>query len=115
MKLLVESNKTLIKQNCLLAKQFTALSALVNTTPLAPALTPSTITPRTARTPAQLLAKRLTKYWMEKYCHMHGYLISTTHTSASCNKPDPNHSKHATRADTKGGVDYNKVWELLGA
>ena len=111
LKLLLESNKTLIEQNRLLAEQFTALSARVNTA------TPTTTPPPsgTRKTPAQLLTKRLTKYSPTNYCHTHGYMVHATHTSATCNTPGPNHITTATRADTKGGVEYNKGWELAAA
>lgn len=117
MKLLVESNKTLIKQNRLLAKQFTALSVRVNT--ITPARSPATLTGTGSgtpcKTPAKLLAKRLTKYSPANYCHTHGYMVNSTHTSATCNKPGKNHNSTATGADTKGGAEYNKGWELAGA
>ena len=109
--LLLESNKTLIEQNRLLAEQFTALSVRVN------AITPTPNRPPsgTRKTPAQLLEKRLAKYSPTNYCHTHGYMVHATHTSATCNKPGPNHITTATRADTKGGVEYNKGWELATA
>ena len=109
--LLLESNKTLIEQNRLLAEQFTALSARVNATTPTPILPPS----GTCKTPAQLLEKRLTKFSPTNYCHTHGYMVHATHTSVTCNKPGPNYITTATRADTKGGVEYNKGWELAAA
>jgi hypothetical protein len=114
MGLLLESNKTLIEQNRLLAEQFTALSARFNATPTTPSPSrPPAGTPR--KTPAQLREKRLTKYSTTNYCHTHGYMVNATHTSATCKTPGPNHVTTATRADTKGGVDYNKGWELATA
>jgi hypothetical protein len=111
LKLLLESNKTLIEQNRLLAEQFTALSARVNATTPTPTPPPS----GTRKTPAQLLTKRLTKISPTNYCHTHGYMVHATHTSVTCNKPGPNHITTAARADTKGGVEYNKGWELATA
>jgi hypothetical protein len=111
--LLLESNKTFIAQNRLLVEQFTALSARVNAT--TPTPTPTPPPSGTRKTPAQLLSKRLTKISPTNYCHTHGYMVHATHTSVTCNKPGPNHITTAARADTKGGVEYNKGWELATA
>jgi hypothetical protein len=37
------------------------------------------------------------------YCWMHGYRVSTSHTSATCNNPSQGHQKNATGANTMGG------------
>lgn len=43
------------------------------------------------------------------YCHTHGVTYShkqsTSHCSANCKKPAPNHNKHATEANKLGGSD----------
>jgi hypothetical protein len=107
----MESNKTLIKQNRLLAEQLTALSARVDATATTPP--PNGQPARTPRkTPAQFRELRLTRYSTTNYCHTHGFMVDVTHTSATCKKQGPNHVTTATRADTKGGVEFNKGWEL---
>jgi hypothetical protein len=44
----------------------------------------------------------------KKYCWTHGYKVSNTHTSLSCNFPNHGHKREATRADTRGGSQANK-------
>ena len=112
--LLLESNKTLITQNRLLAEQLAALTTRFDATVTTPLPNgPPTGTPR--KTPAQLREHRLTKYSTTNYCHTHGFMLNKTHTSATCKNPGPNHVTTATRADTKGGVEFNKGWELATA
>jgi hypothetical protein len=42
------------------------------------------------------------------YCWTHGYKVSKTHTSRTCNTPQPGHKAEATRADNMGGGQANK-------
>jgi hypothetical protein len=42
------------------------------------------------------------------YCWIHGYKVSNTHTSLSCNFPKHDHKREATRADNMGGSQANK-------
>jgi putative hemolysin len=42
------------------------------------------------------------------YCWTHGYKVDKTHTSLSCNTPNPGHKTEATRADNMGGSQANK-------
>jgi hypothetical protein len=42
------------------------------------------------------------------YCWTHGYKVSNTHTSLSCNFPKQGHKREATRADNMGGSQANK-------
>ena len=117
LQLLIASNNTLIEQNRKLASDMAALSSRVsNATPtIAPTIPPTitpTVTPGTPRTPAQLLAKRLLKYDPNLYCYTHGFLVR--HDSAACTHPNATHQRDATKADTKGGSEWNKGWELAG-
>jgi hypothetical protein len=117
LQLLIASNNTLIEQNRKLASDMAALSSRVsNATPtIAPTIPPTitpTVTPGTPRTPAQLLAKRLLKYDPNLYCYTHGFLVR--HDSAACTHPNATHKRDATKADTKGGSEWNKGWELAG-
>ena len=45
------------------------------------------------------------------YCWMHGYRISSTHPSKTCQNPAPGHCKEATRANTMGGSQAGKPKE----
>jgi len=115
MQLLINSNNTLIEQNRKLMSDLAALTRRVNDTTITPTIAP-TITPiitsGTPRTPAQLLAKRLLKYDPNLYCYTHGFLVR--HNSDACTKPNATHKRDATKADTKGGSEWNKGWELAG-
>ena len=115
MQLLINSNNTLIEQNRKLMSDLAALTRRVNDTTITPTIAP-TITPiitsGTPRTPAQLLAKRLLKYDPNLYCYTHGFLVR--HDSAACTHPNATHKRDATKADTKGGSEWNKGWELAG-
>jgi hypothetical protein len=42
------------------------------------------------------------------YCWTHGYKVSNTHTSLSCNFTKQGHKREATRADNMGGSQANK-------
>jgi hypothetical protein len=42
------------------------------------------------------------------YCWTHGYKVSNTHTSLSCNFPKQGHKREATRSDNMGGSQANK-------
>jgi hypothetical protein len=42
------------------------------------------------------------------YCWTHGYKVTNTHTSLSCNLPKQGHKREATRADNVGGSQANK-------
>jgi hypothetical protein len=42
------------------------------------------------------------------YCWNHGYKVGKTHTSITCNTPNPGHKAEATRADNMGGNQANK-------
>jgi hypothetical protein len=42
------------------------------------------------------------------YCWSHGYKVGKTHTSCTCNTPQPGHKTEATRADNMGGSHANK-------
>jgi hypothetical protein len=42
------------------------------------------------------------------YCWTHGYKITNTHTSLSCNFPKQGHKREATRADNMGGSQAKK-------
>jgi hypothetical protein len=42
------------------------------------------------------------------YCWSHGYKVVKTHTSRTCNTPQPGHKTEATRADNMGGSQANK-------
>jgi hypothetical protein len=42
------------------------------------------------------------------YCWTHGYKVGKTHTSRTCNTPQPGHKTKATRADNMGGRQANK-------
>jgi hypothetical protein len=42
------------------------------------------------------------------YCWSHGYKVGKTHTSRTCNTPQPGHKTEATRADNMGGSQANK-------
>lgn len=42
------------------------------------------------------------------YCWTHGYRVSTSHNSSSCNNPAHGHQKTATRMNTMGGSSKNK-------
>ncbi len=56
----------------------------------------------------QPTAPVITTHWNNNkpfsfYCHTHGYGTNPKHTSATCNRPGPNHDKTATAKNTKGG------------
>jgi hypothetical protein len=42
------------------------------------------------------------------YCWTHGYKVGKTHTSHTCNTPQPGHKAEATRAENMGGSQANK-------
>jgi hypothetical protein len=42
------------------------------------------------------------------YCWTHGYKVTNTHTSLSCNFPKQGHKREATRTDNMGGSQANK-------
>jgi hypothetical protein len=42
------------------------------------------------------------------YCWTHGYKVGKTHTSRTCNTPQPGHKAEATRAENMGGSQANK-------
>jgi hypothetical protein len=42
------------------------------------------------------------------YCWAHGCKVGNTHTSRTCNTPQPGHKTEATRADNMGGSQANK-------
>jgi hypothetical protein len=42
------------------------------------------------------------------YCWSHGYKVGKTHTSRTCNTPQPCHKTEATRADNMGGSQANR-------
>jgi hypothetical protein len=42
------------------------------------------------------------------HCWPHGYNVGKTHTSRTCNTPQPGHKTEATRADNMGGSHANK-------
>jgi hypothetical protein len=42
------------------------------------------------------------------YCWTHGYKVGKTHTSLTCNTPNPGYKTEATRADNMGGSQANK-------
>jgi hypothetical protein len=42
------------------------------------------------------------------YCLTHWYKVGKTHTSLTCNNPEPGHKSEATRADNMGGSQTNK-------
>jgi hypothetical protein len=42
------------------------------------------------------------------YCWTHGYKVTNTHTSLSCNFPKQGHKREATRAYNMGGIQANK-------
>jgi hypothetical protein len=42
------------------------------------------------------------------YCWTHGYKVSNTHTSLSCNFPKPGHIRESARVDNIGGSQANK-------
>jgi hypothetical protein len=42
------------------------------------------------------------------YCWTHGYRVGKTHTSLTCNTPNPGHKAEATRAENMGGSQANK-------
>ena len=124
LQLLINSNNILVEQNRKLVADVAALTRRVNnTTPTIAPTNPPTITPTgppitptgppsTPRTPAQLLAKRLTKFDPNNYCYTHGFLVR--HNSNTCAHPNATHKRDATKADTKGGSEWNKGWELAG-
>ena len=114
LQLLITSNNTLIEQNRKLVADVAALTRRVNNTPptTPPTITTPVTTPGTQRTPAQLLAKRLLKYDPNLYCYTHGFLVR--HNSEACTNPNATHKRDATKADTKGGSEWNKGWELAG-
>lgn len=103
--LLVESNRTLTAQVAALAARLA--------TGLTPPEVPPIIAP-TTRTPAQLLAHRITEKKLDPagYCWSHGYMVHKTHTSATCKKKKEGHVDTATRADIKGGRTFNVGWEV---
>ena len=83
---------------------------------LQPAITPATATPAaTTKKPKKARvykqAKALQIFDPMGYCHTHGYRVTKTHNSNTCNYPGPNHDKDATRADIKNGSVLNKGWE----
>jgi hypothetical protein len=41
-------------------------------------------------------------------CWSHGYKVGKTHTSRTCNTPQPGHKTEATRADNMGGSQANR-------
>jgi hypothetical protein len=41
-------------------------------------------------------------------CWTHGYKVGRTHTSRTCNIPQPGHKAEATRAENMGGSQANK-------
>jgi hypothetical protein len=43
-------------------------------------------------------------------CWTHGYKFGKTHTSHTCNTPQPGHKVEATRAENMGGSQANKEW-----
>jgi uncharacterized protein YdbL (DUF1318 family) len=52
--------------------------------------------------------QRIFKPLPNNYCWAHGYKVSNTHTSLSCNFPKQVHKREATRADNMGGSQANK-------
>jgi hypothetical protein len=42
------------------------------------------------------------------YGWSHGYKVGNTHTSRTCNTPQPGHKTEATRADNMGGSQANR-------
>jgi hypothetical protein len=42
------------------------------------------------------------------YCWTHGYKVGKTHTSLTCNTPEPGHKAEATRAENMGGSQVNR-------
>jgi ribosome-associated translation inhibitor RaiA len=42
------------------------------------------------------------------YCWSHGYKVGKTHTSRTCNTPQPGHRTETNRADNMGGSQANK-------
>ena len=93
-----------------LLAQVQALTAKLDN--LHPAITPAAATtkkPKKARVYKQ--AKALHIFDPTGYCHTHGYWVTKTHNSNTCNFPGPNHDKDATRADIKMGSVLNKGWE----
>jgi hypothetical protein len=116
LQLLIDSNKQLIEQNRKLSADVAALKQRASTNPPPTSTPTTTATPPTAntprRTPAELLAKRLLKFNPECYCYTHGFLVR--HNSNQCTHPNATHKNEATKADTMGGCDWNKGWELAG-
>ena len=44
------------------------------------------------------------------YCWRHGWRVRKGHLSSTCSKRKTGHNATASRENTKGGSDYNKVW-----
>jgi hypothetical protein len=44
----------------------------------------------------------------DSFCWSHGYQVSKSHTSATCNVRKTGHQENATRIDTMGGVQWGK-------
>jgi hypothetical protein len=44
----------------------------------------------------------------DSYCWSHGFQVSKTHTSATCNVRKTGHQETATKVDTMGGVQWGK-------
>ena len=44
------------------------------------------------------------------YCWTHGWKVRKGHSSSTCSKRKTGHNATASRENTKGGSDYNKVW-----
>jgi hypothetical protein len=50
--------------------------------------------------------RSLTSY-ASNYCWTHGYKVGKTHTSLTCNTPNPGHKGEATQAENMGGIQAN--------
>jgi hypothetical protein len=44
----------------------------------------------------------------DSYCWSHGYQVTRSHTSATCNVRKSGHQESATKIDTMGGVQWGK-------
>jgi hypothetical protein len=44
----------------------------------------------------------------DSYCWLHGFQVTKSHTSASCNVKKAGHQENTTRIDTMGGLQWGK-------
>jgi hypothetical protein len=57
---------------------------------------------------AERRGQRLLTPYLDNYCWSHGYKVSKSHISQSCNLPKDGHKREASKAKNMGGCKENK-------